>query len=302
MPIPRPSEPHLRVLTLNLDLNPAHLEQRFPAAVALLEDLDPDVVCLQEVLHPAGEPSTAERLAAATGVPLVAAAAHDPHPSGVINGVAVLSGLNARDRHETELPQHQAQTTQFGYQRRAAAAELVTPAGRPLLVTTAHLEWGGFMEGSRTAEAVHLDAWTADLARDRSDGITVLTGDFNCGPDSDTVRFLTGRSAHHGRGTYWVDAWEHAVTRHSGADNPHGHTSSPANPWLAQTAAIVGISRPELLPARRLDFVMVRDWVHGRAGQPLTAAVVGDRPSSPGGVLPSDHYGVLTDLWDPPLS
>lgn len=299
MPIPRPHEPHLRVLTLNLDLNPAHLEQRFPAAVALLEDLEPDVVCLQEVLHPKDGPSVAERLAAETGLPIVAAAAHDPHPTGVVNGVAILSGLPAGERHELELAQHEEQFTQFRYQRRAVAAELVTPSGRPLLVATAHLEWGGFMEGARLAEAAQLDAWTEELGA--GEGLTVLTGDFNCGPDSDTVRFLTGLSSHRGRGAYWVDAWEHAVTRHVAPQNPHGHTSTPTNPWLAQTAAVVGITRPDLLPGRRLDFVMARGWVHGKAGQPLTAAAVGAEPTGPTAVVPSDHYGVLADLWDPAL-
>lgn len=279
--------PSVRILTLNLDMNPARLADRLPAAAQMLTEQAPDVVLLQEIAQPAVGHSAAEELALLTGLPLVAAAWHAPMARGV-NGVAVLSRLPCVGTAALDLPDPD-------YAKRAIAAHLTSPSGRALLAVSAHLSWGGDREPARLRQAQLLDAWTADLTAGVTDTqtVTVLGGDFNATADSDTHRFLTGQHAADGAGAYWVDAW-----CSSGAGD--GHTSTPSNEWVAATAALVGITRPDLLPARRIDHVLVRGWMHGRPGCPLRSHIAGDVPCGPAHVLPSDHYALVTDLWDPP--
>jgi endonuclease/exonuclease/phosphatase family metal-dependent hydrolase len=103
-----------------------------------------------------------------------------------------------------------------------------------------------------------------------------VCGDFNAPPDSDEIRMLTGLTA--ACRVAWRDAWEAA-----GPGEP-AHTWSNANPWAA----------PMLLRDGRIDYVFVGPFGAGGRGQPVAARLVGREPV--GGVVASDHYGVLADL------
>jgi len=278
----------VRVLTLNINCDTRGLAERLAAAAADITAAAPDVVCLQEVLFPDDGPDTAAQLSALCGLAVVARARHDLHSRGFVNGLAVLSALPGGARHALVLPDTQ------DYVRRALAVELTAPSGRPLVVATAHLAWGGHRAPQRLAEASRIDAWCAELGVGPG-VVTVLTGDFNASPDSCAVRFLTGREGAGGRGTYWVDAWE-------ACGQGPGITSTPANPWVAATARFVGITEPSMIPARRQDYILVRGWAHGVPGTPLAARLCANAPNGPGNVYASDHYGVIADLWDPPLT
>ena len=288
-----PDLPAVRVLTLNLNFDPESLDQRLPAAAHDIAAAAPDVVCLQEVAPLSDGTDAAEALAQMVGMSVVARADHLPHPISGVHSVVILSTLpTTADAAVLELPQDLHHT------RRVTAVPLRAPSGRRVLVVTAHLAWGGDREPARVAEAVLVDEWATHLASsllDERHDFVVFTGDFNARPDSDTLRFLTGRSGVAGRGTYWVDAWETV-------GEGDGHTQVPANPWVARTARLVGIPRPDMLPSRRIDYVMVRGWAHGRPGSPLAAQVVATEPAGPHHVVASDHYGLLVDLWDPALS
>jgi endonuclease/exonuclease/phosphatase family metal-dependent hydrolase len=130
----------------------------------------------------------------------------------------------------------------------------------------------------------------------------ILAGDFNAEPDSDEIRFLTGRHALPGppgppgpdgaqapRGVYFNDCYVRAVTRPSNeqADGDvEGATFSRHNPFAARAHE----------PDRRLDYVFVGlPDAHGR-GQPLRAWRCLKAPYAYGGVFASDHFGVAVDL------
>ncbi|WP_440105374.1 hypothetical protein [Streptosporangium sp. H16] len=90
---------------------------------------------------------------------------------------------------------------------------------------------------------------------------------------------LTGKSAAAAPGLVFYDAWATA-----GTDPAGGHTWAGANPWAA----------PALWPDLRIDHVLSAWPRRGGAGHPVRCEVIGDEPV--GGVVPSDHYGVLADL------
>jgi endonuclease/exonuclease/phosphatase family metal-dependent hydrolase len=128
----------------------------------------------------------------------------------------------------------------------------------------------------REAQVVALDAF----ARANPGPLpTVLTGDFNCTPDSDVHRFMTGRASLGGQGTYWRDAFQR---RHPRSD---GFTWSARNPLVARS-----VERN-----RRIDFVFVGPMRERGPGAILHARVVLDLPG-PEEVYPSDHFGVFAEI------
>jgi endonuclease/exonuclease/phosphatase family metal-dependent hydrolase len=108
----------------------------------------------------------------------------------------------------------------------------------------------------------------------------VLGGDLNSEPTAASVRWLTGLDVQDGRSTLWVDAWRFGP----GA----GCTSTASNPFSARTAASVGITDPEQLPDRRIDYLFSRGYAFGRTGAITEAELLGDGPGKAFG----DHYGV----------
>src|SRR5205085_1427402 len=106
----------------------------------------------------------------------------------------------------------------------------------------------------------------------------ILCGDFNAAPDSDEVRMLTGRTTVPVERLVFHDAWE--VAGGGGA----GWTWSNQNPFAVL----------DLEPDRRIDYVFVGWPKGGGRGHVEACEVVGLDPV--GGVVPSDHLGVLATL------
>jgi len=173
----------------------------------------------------------------------------------------------------------------------AAVATLDTPGGGRVRVCSAHLAWGGLHESARLDQAVALHhALQARCGTDGTDGC-VLAGDFNAVPASATLRYLTGLEPHAHGCAQWTDAWTVC------GDGP-GWTSVPENVWARTTATTFGFLRPELLPRRRIDYVLVHGYAYGRLYTPLQCATV----DGSGGSAPypgSDHAAVVVDLYDP---
>lgn len=280
-----PREERVRVLTLNLWHLPDRREDRLRAAARVINEEKPDVVALQEVAR-LGSSDSAHVLADLIGFDV---AVCDPNLNGdKEGGVAVL----------TTLPQRASGTIHsLPATGRAAAATayLEARSGRLLEVTSAHLTHGGGNEAARLNDAAYLNHLLADNV-DFDDVLTmrVLAGDFNTAPGSDVHRYLTGKGVHDGSSTLWLDAWD--LCGHGG-----GVTSTADNPWAAVTATTKGIAFPSHLPRRRIDWVLVHGWRYGRPGMPLAARVTATRPVQVDGepVLPSDHFAVMADIWDP---
>lgn len=265
----------LRVITWNIMSPDVARVERLDEAASTLAAQQPDVVCLQEAWPGAGH-ALAEKLNMRMAVYT---------PSTFNGGSAVLTTLPTAPGVSPEMLELPGWGT-HGERSMAAAVTLQSPSGRKWRIVSTHLTWGGTTEAVRLEQAQYLDD-LAQAAHERAPAtVNVLCGDFNTLPDSRTLRYLTGLDVDsRGQGTLWVDAWS---TRGTGP----GFTSDPSLARARYTAESVGITRHELIPQRRIDYVLVRGFAHGRPGSPLSCEVVN-------GGTASDHHAVSALLWDP---
>jgi endonuclease/exonuclease/phosphatase family metal-dependent hydrolase len=257
----------IRIVTLNVWNDAGNVEKRMSVMLPQLVALQPHIVGLQEVRQ-GTQLKQAEMLADALRADFRFAAADPDSDRGPI-GNAIVSRLPIVSHAVLPLP------CPPGDPRNALRVELETPAGRLSFITT-HIAWQLDAAPIREAQVVALDAFAK---ADPGPIPTVMTGDFNCTPDSDVHRFLTGRASLNGRGTYWRDAYQR---RHPHSD---GFTWAARNPYVARS-----VERD-----RRIDFVFCGPMKDTGPGAILHSRVVLDLPG-PEEVYPSDHFGVFAEI------
>src|SRR5579885_544289 len=158
--------------------------------------------------------------------------------------------------------------------RDEVAALVETPDGLLPVVTT-HLDWEHDHGFVRERQVLAL----ASLVEEWAHAATlppIVAGDLNADPDSTEVRFLCGRAALGGQRIDLEDAWLAA------GDGGPGFTWDNRNPYAAYAGE----------PDRRIDYILV-----GRPARVEAAALALDTPRD--GVLASDHFGVVADVWLP---
>jgi endonuclease/exonuclease/phosphatase family metal-dependent hydrolase len=178
------------------------------------------------------------------------------------------------------------------------AYSILNTEHRPTLVITAHLQWGGEQEYNRLVQAELINNFARKkeaemIKKYNTNPITILAGDLNTEPTAQTINYLAGKYARNLEDqTYWVDAWSFA--------NPgdEGYTSVPAENQIAYKVGLSHVLEPNMIPARRIDYVFIKGWTYGKPGHALAAKLLGTR-SLLGETLASDHYGILVDLWNP---
>lgn len=299
MPKPKASEfqgETLKVATWNLLCSDVDLRERMEEAAAHV--LDADIVLVQESRQDEGNvPSSAQVLADQIGMKVASptnSPSRRPGESHYRYGTAILTKLPIIEEGTVDLRGCN------GWQDYASIAWLTAPSGRRILAVSAHLEWGGDKENIRLAQAIAIEnevrVRLAEHARTTSvTPIALLGMDANALPESDTIRYITGLGAGIGfGGAQWVDMW-------AASGQGSGHTSVVSgNPYAVSTAISVGITRPEMVPDRRIDYLLARGWVYGRPGHPLDVEVRG-QSSMLGKVVASDHRAVVATIWDPPI-
>jgi endonuclease/exonuclease/phosphatase family metal-dependent hydrolase len=259
----------LRIVTLNLWGEQGPLAARWPAVVAGLRALDPDVVLLQEVRQiPGSLPNQAETLASALG--LGHAFAPTLSWGGGDEGLAILCRHPLRDVGTTPLPHATEQ------ERRILLAATAETSHGPVGLFTTHLNYrlgDGQKREDQIVAAERVVA--AHPAR-----VKIWGGDFNASPDADEIRWLRGlRSVAvdgAARRVYYQDAF---LLRNPG---------EPGFTWSAQNPHIGALSWLE--PNRRIDYLFVSHMNRDGSGAITDAHVVLN--DAIGGVLASDHYGV----------
>jgi endonuclease/exonuclease/phosphatase family metal-dependent hydrolase len=272
-----PREALWRVATLNIWNRQGPWAERLALIARGLDALDADAIALQEVLAFPGAPSQADEIAAA----LTAASGRAWHVHGVpawhvggglTFGNAIVSPHPFVETASLPLPSPPGLDT-----RTVAFARIELPHGpMPLFVT--HLTHQAHLGHARCAQVRALADHVAALAP--VDGPPpVLAGDFNADPDSDEMRFLRGLTALGGSSVYFADAW--LATGAAGA----GITYDRVNRYALRSRE----------PSRRIDYIYVRGPDRQLRGEPVAARVVLDEPTA--GVWPSDHYGVVADLY-----
>lgn len=272
----------MRVVTWNLWWRFGPWQERQKAILAVLRELRPDVVGLQEVWEQDGE-NLAAWLAGELGMRWAWGAYGDPgawqrrigDPSVGI-GNAVLSRWPVLERAAIGLPTGENESG------RGALYALLDAPGAPVPFFTVHLSSATDASAVRCRQVASLVEF---VARHRGAGPfpPVVTGDFNAWPDSDEVRLFGGcKTAPAVPGQVFFDVWEYADP---GAPSA---TWDPANPYVATTFG----------PRVRIDYIHVGPPGRGGIGHVRTVRRAGDGPVD--GVWPSDHAAVVADLAEGP--
>jgi endonuclease/exonuclease/phosphatase family metal-dependent hydrolase len=258
-----------RVVTWNVWGRFHDWDTREAGIIATLQSAQPDIVVLAESWAKRDD-SQCARLAAPLQLPhhtFSGVAAQED--SNALSGVAVMSRWPIIDR---------ASRT-FGAAR-VEYAEISGPRG-PLQVYGTVLDAWWFDESQARQDAVRELLEYVHLAED--DAVPLLIcGDFNCDPDSDEIRMVSGRGAVPVAGLSFYDAWE--VAGPGATAGSTGATWSNANPSARQL----------LWPDRRIDYIFSATRRRGGAGHPRAATLLGTDPV--GGSHPSDHFAVQADL------
>ena len=256
----------LTVMTLNL-WNTNHWSERRHAVAAWINELQPDLVALQEVVQ-ATDDDQATWLAQETGMAAVFAAAQQRPDRGF--GNAVLSRLPIINVRTIQLTDAGS-----GAEPRGAVTVDVDTGRGTVSLTSTHLTHLFDQGWVREAQVVELARFIATPAGSFP---PILCGDLNARPDSTEVRFLKGLASVGGRSFHLFDAYE--VAHPSSA----GCTWDSRNPYAAANR----------VPDQRIDYILVGVRSADGAGQVLAAELVCDEPRA--GSWPSDHFGVFARL------
>ncbi|MBI4508022.1 MAG: endonuclease/exonuclease/phosphatase family protein [Deltaproteobacteria bacterium] len=271
----------LRVVTLNMWGDHEPLAGRLKATARGLCALAPDVVLLQEVRMGEGLPLTAETLAGMLAkryhVAYACAIAGDagvfgPNAPAGEEGLAILSVYPLSQVSHRELPEVRKTD------RRILLTAKIDHFSPAVYLHVTHLTWRLSDGLARERQVVAIDDAIRSI---QGDYVHILGGDLNATPDSDEIRFLTGRHTLACRRTHFQDAFARACPE------DHGFTWAKRNPntdWA-----------PWLDRDRRIDYLLVGTEKPDRRGRVKDARVVLDAPGEDG-VYPSDHFGVWAEI------
>ena len=266
----------LRVMTWNLWWRFGDYDARQRAIRQVIAEVDPDIVCLQEIWSDETRDQSTEL-----------SAAHDMHVvrtdpiffRGESFGNAVMSRWPTTRITSESLPTVDDES-RF---RRVVAASVDTPWGAWPIAST-HFDHRFDQSADRQAQARRLLERGLGWRGDSATGLPLIIGaDLNAVPDTDEIRMLTGRRSGV-PGIVYSDTWEQVG---DGA----GHTWRSENPH----------SQDSSWPNRRLDYLLV-SWPRAKpVGNPLRAWLaatepidVDDRP-----VWASDHAAVVAEFVTP---
>jgi endonuclease/exonuclease/phosphatase family metal-dependent hydrolase len=254
------TEGPLRVLSFNIlhDFPRfRHLETRLAHIAAAVRELDPDVICLQEVPWRWG--NAAQRLAEELGLNYVYVRANGNRWAILFEeGEAILSRYPLQRADFLEL----APQAGFFQRRMALRATVDTPWG-PLRIFATHLTHDN--PAANRGQAASLAAFVAHSG----EGPAVVAGDFNAVEESPQIQALG-----------WVDTYRQA---------------HPYDPGYTCCVDNLG-GEPDQAFTQRIDFVfLVTD--EGQARVLSSRRVLDEPFRTAGGWLwASDHAGVLSEI------
>ena len=273
---------YLRIGTLNLWGDSHKRLERLERAAEWVNTHNIDVLAVQEVT-PLDTTTTATRICELSGF-------HHATPIETPDGqMSTCAVLTKEEELTTSSELLVLPRLTWDKRQMYAAVCHVTVGGIDLPVASTHLAWGSLNEDVRLEQARWLSGFFDELLGvSETEAPAVLCGDMNAWPDSDSMRYLRGRTALT-PAALWTDAWDHPLDP---ADN--GATSSAANPYAIHTALNMRAGRDAvldatLLPERRIDYIFSRGWRHGRVFTPTNTTVIRDP-------LMSDHFALVTDL------
>jgi endonuclease/exonuclease/phosphatase family metal-dependent hydrolase len=287
----------LKVLTLNIWHDQSPWSERLVLLRRWMDRLDPDIIAFQEVLvgdgvdqvreilgrrreegAEKGDEGAGNEAADAGGYYLDYGPAMTlPDRKHLQFGNAIASRWPILDREEIRL------ADRGDWESRAALSVTIDSPHGPIGFTCTHLHWQ-FNHGFVREKQVELLAERAWKRRPENGFPPIIAGDFNAEPDSDEIRFMTGRHSLAGRSVAFLDAWEVAGDSSLAGEAGRGITWSNRNAY----------ARVEYEPCRRIDYLFV--GLPGRKGEGWVeqCRVVCDEEED--GAWPTDHFGVYAEL------
>lgn len=275
----------VRAATLNIWNKSGPYAARLEVIRAELDRYSPDVVGMQEVLRlteradgglQTVSPQTCQAAEVAKDRPYtIAYAPACDYGNHLKFGNALLSRFPIREQRCFPLPSVADSST-----RSLLYAALDTPYGvLPVFVT--HLNWRLHHGAVRLRQAEYIVERIEQLIGER-DLPALLMGDFNAEPDSDEIRYLTGKRTLNGKSVYFTDAWVYA-----GGGGP-GYTFDRRNLFAAKAHE----------PPRRIDYIFIRGPDEVFRGEPIETKLAFSVPvTTPAGpVWASDHFGLVCDI------
>lgn len=263
-----PIETRLRMVNWNLWWQFGPWQDRAPAILATLKDLDADIITLQEVW---GDDSTnfAAQLAADLGYHHIYAPG--AKPNGVHMGNAILSRWPILEHEIISLFDKPAAPEL----RVAIYAKVDGPRGKiPVFCT--HLNWQIHDSAVRQKQVAEL-AHFVNASRPWNFP-PIIGGDFNADPGAEEIRMMTGETTCPVEKLAFYDAWAF-----SGNAGP-GHTWDNTNSFAASVNEA----------NRRIDYIFAGLPRAKGLGHITDCRVVGNVQVD--GIWPSDHFAVLAEF------
>jgi endonuclease/exonuclease/phosphatase family metal-dependent hydrolase len=290
----RVSEDALRVVQLNIDsLVRSGWPERRREIVTWIDELSPDVVCLQEVWQDDRHPNTAgwvaEHAAGNWYWEFGGFAPPDPDAVGADPslrfGSAILSRWPFDAAEVMSLPIVRDEQGPAHITMRTPALprgmpfELLHARTAGMDVYSTHLQPLPGQAAHRVRQVLFIDEAVGRTCDPSASMPPILCGDFKARPGSDEIRFLTANAVIDGRSSYFEDAW--AAVNESG-----GMTVDLANDLYLEFNE----------PPKRIDYVFVGDAClrPDAAGRVLRASLAFNSPKT--GTFASDHYGLSVDI------
>lgn len=259
---------HLTVMTWNLWWQFGPWQDRAPAILQSLKDIDADLIGLQEVWDDRTT-NFAAQLAGDLGYHH--AYAPGARPNGVYMGNAILSRWPISRQDIAPLYDQKGAEEM----RVVLFCEIDGPRGAIPMFST-HLNWQFHHSHIRQKQVGDLARF---VAQHKSGPVPpIICGDFNADPQSDEIRMMTGQTTVPVENLVFHDAW---------ADTPQttpGYSWDNANPY-------VGAS---LEPNRRIDYIFAGWPGLNGVGHITDCRLAANGPVN--GIWPSDHHAVVARL------
>jgi endonuclease/exonuclease/phosphatase family metal-dependent hydrolase len=268
-------EKTLNVTTFNSLNNPDRKEERVEVLFQEIKEHDSDIVLLQEVLQDTFPLLQAKAVEDGWYISEGARVAHSPTK---IYGNVTLSRIPIES--EFSLPN-------FLEAKKQPVETLVTHFEGNVTAINAHLMWGSGNELQRLDTAYIINQYAECLKDQEPDRLIILGGDLNAILTSSVPRYFNGDLLYKESSTFWTSAWDMAEEIFPTARKDGG--------WAEITAKGVGITRPEQMPDRTIDYIFTYGWNYGKKHCPLDLKKFGESNLSNGFGL-SDHYGITSRI------
>lgn len=285
----------IRLATLNLLHSPISIEERVKFLAEEINRTEIDVLCLQEVLS--------EKQA---GFDIVEFLCDNTNLSFGQRGITTShKGLETGNATLTRF--EDASFVQHSYVKSAlhvspAFGNIIEPVITSLIVNgvnvhifNVHYIWGSGAERTRVRQAEQLVRHVEHLREVDPHCVCLMAGDFNSVPDALTMQFLYGlQESPDGATTLWVDAWKIA----GNAENEI--TNDPETYWAKETCKAFNLLNVDLIPKRRIDYILSYEWCYGKTGSPVRFDRWANNQNQEGLEI-SDHFGIWADIYIPNL-